>query len=295
MQNETIEKTRTLPKHVQVDRPILRYHGGKWKLAPWIIEHFPEHRIYTETFGGAGSILLRKPRSFSEVYNDLYSDVVTLFKVLRDLDKSGELIRRLALTPYSRVEFEESYSASECDIETARKLIVRAFMGFSSASATTPNGRGFCGGAKSPNTSPADEWARFPHNISQVAKRFIGVVIENRPAMQVLKQYDTAETLHYVDPPYPKQTRTSGDVYAFEMDENDHRELGATLNSLKGMVVLSGYACELYDNKLFPHWHRVTKDTFADHGVKRTEVLWLNPAAKERLFSSSKQVSIFEQ
>lgn len=53
-----------------VKRPIVRYHGGKWMLAPWIISHFPEHKIYNESFGGGASVLLRKSRSFSEIYRE---------------------------------------------------------------------------------------------------------------------------------------------------------------------------------------------------------------------------------
>lgn len=36
-----------------------------------------------------------------------------------------------------------------------------------------------------------------------------GVVIENRPAGEIMPQHDTLETLHYVDPPYPLETRLS--------------------------------------------------------------------------------------
>ena len=59
-------------------RPILRYHGGKWLLAPWIISRFPAHRVYTEVFGGAASVLMRKSPSYGEVYNDLDGEIVSI-------------------------------------------------------------------------------------------------------------------------------------------------------------------------------------------------------------------------
>src|SRR5574337_272680 len=88
-------------------RPLLRYHGGKWKLAPWILRHLPPHRVYVEPFGGGASVLLQKPRSYAEVYNDLDGEVVNLFIMARE--RGEELAQAIELTPFAREEFELSY------------------------------------------------------------------------------------------------------------------------------------------------------------------------------------------
>ena len=112
-------------------RPALRWHGGKWILAQWIIGHFPKHQAYVEPFGGAASVLIRKPVSYAEIYNDLDHTVVNFFKVLRS-DRAQELVEVLRLTPFSRVEFMEAYGESDDPVERARRLVIRSFMGFGS-------------------------------------------------------------------------------------------------------------------------------------------------------------------
>ncbi len=84
-------------------RPLLRWLGGKWRLAPWIIQHLPPHRIYIEPFGGAASVLLRKPRAHAEVWGDLDGGLVNLFAVLRST-RAEELISAVTLTPFARAE-----------------------------------------------------------------------------------------------------------------------------------------------------------------------------------------------
>ncbi|ENQ3933457.1 DNA adenine methylase, partial [Salmonella enterica subsp. enterica serovar Newport] len=119
-----------------IRHPAVRYHGGKFRLASWIISHFPEHRCYVEPSGGGASVLLKKESSEAEVYNDLDGDVVNLFRVLRNPEASRALIDVCALTPYSRDEFLHAYSPTNNPVEQARRLIVRATMGFGSAGAT---------------------------------------------------------------------------------------------------------------------------------------------------------------
>lgn len=266
-------------------RPVLRYHGGKFKLAPWIVSHFPEHRIYVEPFGGAASVLLRKTRSYVEVYNDLDGEIVNLFRVLRNPAQARELLRLVYLTPFAREEFELSYITADDPVEQARRTLFRSAAGYSTAGATGTQWRtGFRANATRNGTIPATDWAGLPDILETIVERLRGVVIENRPAVDVIQTYDGPTTLHYLDPPYPFATRNrrwAGNCYQYEMTDADHCELAALTHRLQGAVIISGYPCELYDQKLYPDWRRVTWETHADQALDRTEVLWLNRAAAE--------------
>ena len=276
-------KPRTMGSPVR--RPVLRWHGGKYLLAPWIVSHFGRHRVYTEPFGGAASVLLRKPRCYAEIYNDLDGDVVNLFRVLRS-EHAPELIRRLELTPFARVEFEDSYEMSEDPIEEARRLIVRSFMGFGSDGFNRATRTGFRANSNRSGTTPAHDWVNYPPALRAIVERLQGVIIENRPAMEVCRQHDADDCLHYLDPPYMPETRSgksrkTGEryhAYAHEMTTEDHVAFLADVVTLNGAVVISGYATALYDEALHG-WRRVTRAALADGALKRVEVLWLNRRA----------------
>lgn len=261
-------------------RPIVRWHGGKWQLAPWIIEHFPAHRIYVEPFGGGGSVLMRKPRSYAEVYNDLDGEIVNLFRVVRD--RGEDLRTLLEVTPFARTEFLESYEPSSDPLEQARRTVIRSFMGFGSNSHNKATG--FRSNANRSGTTPAHDWKNYPDALARGIARLRGVCIENRDAIEVMTTHDGAETLHYVDPPYVPETRDKGSDYRHEMNQQQHRDLAAFLGTLKGAVVLSGYASALYD-ELFAGWQRVERRGFCDRARERTEVLWLRNVEAD-LFSS---------
>lgn len=259
-------------------RPVLRYHGGKWQLAPWIISYFPEHKIYVEPFGGAASVLLRKPRSYSEVYNDLDGEVVNLFRVLRNPSQARELVRLVKLTPFAREEFELSYITAGDPIEQARRTLVRSWQGFHGRAIAGSN-TGFRTGIRLTGGTASHNWCDLPQSFIQVMERFRGVVIENQPAVNVIAAYDSDATLFYVDPPYVHDTRGKSARYAHEMNDDDHRELAAPLHTVRGMVIISGYACDLYDKELYPGWRRIERTTHADGAHDRVEVLWISPSA----------------
>lgn len=266
-------------------RPVLRYHGGKWMLAPWIISHFPPHRVYVEPYAGGASVLMRKPRSFAEVYNDQWSEVVNVFRVLRDPDQAAELERVLRITPFSREEFETTYPDSDAPaVERARRAILRSFAGFGSASTNGSYTTGFRANSMRSHTTPAHDWARYPDSIRFFVERLRGTVIEHRPALDVIDQQDSPDTLFYVDPPYPHSTRNmrrGNASYTHEMTDQDHEQMAEQLHKCRGMVVVSGYRCELYD-RLFGDWERREVEALADGARPRVEVLWLNPACSQR-------------
>ena len=261
------------------NRPALRWFGGKWSLAPWIISHFPKHQIYVEPYGGAASVLLRKARIEAEVYNDLDASVVGLFCILRDPARAKKLSRAIALTPFASREFELAHHLTDDDDESARRLIVRSFMSFGSGG--NYEVKGFRASSLKSGRSPgARSWITMPDGIDRITERLRGVVIECLDALQVMANHDTPETLHYVDPPYVHSTRTATNSYAVEMTDDDHAEMLEFLKGLSGMVVLSGYPCALYDDAL-DDWTVFSMQTYDQRKKKRMERLWINPRCAE--------------
>lgn len=261
-------------------RPIVRYHGGKWLIAPKIIALFPAHRIYVEPFGGAASVLLRKPRSYAEVYNDLESEIVNLFQQIRD---NGEALRRaLELTPYAREEFMATYKKGrKTALERARQFVIRCYMGFGSNAHEKLTG--FRARSNRSGTTPSHDWMHYPSQLPEIVSRLQGVVIENRLASKVMAAHDGGDTLFYLDPPYPHDTRSSmqglrhGGSYHHEMTDQDHRDLLDQAKTVRGHVIISTYPNGLYQESL-AGWGRVEIDALADGARPRKEVLYLSPS-----------------
>ncbi|ENO7479052.1 DNA adenine methylase [Citrobacter amalonaticus] len=267
-----------------IKHPAIRYHGGKFRLAPWIIEQMPNHVCYVEPFGGAAGVLLQKPRSYAEVYNDLDSEVVNLFRVLRDPELSQRLQEVCALTPYSRDEFLAAKEETVDPVERARRMVVRACMGFGTASGIGGDS-GFRHDSKRKYATPSHLWERYPETLAAVCQRLQGVIIENRDALAVMRSHDAETTLHYIDPPYMPETRSKGHrYYRHEMTVEGHEQLLAVSRTMTGMVMISGYDHEVY-NDMLSGWAKNEKASriSAGRGTKvRTECLWLNPAARQK-------------
>lgn len=270
-------------------RPIMRYFGSKWLAAPWIVAQFMPHTTYTETYGGSAAVLLSKAPCTLEIYNDLDDEMVTLFRVLRSRDSAAELHRLLRLTPYSRREFDiaQRQPHDSDPIESARRTLVRAHMGWGSGAITRRHVTSFRASSRSrSDLTFARRWAHIPNTLSALTNRLQGVIIECDDALRILGRNDSPTAVHYVDPPYPHSTRHDGNRYRHEMTDSDHVALADVLHRCVGQVVLSGYDCSLYAD-LYADWHRLQRPSFSMRGGAdtRIETLWLNRPAQHTLFT----------
>lgn len=254
-------------------RPVMRYYGGKFRIASEIVALMPPHEVYVEPFSGAASVLLAKPRVPCEVYNDLCGDVVNVFRQLRD---SGEaLLRGLFLTPYSREEYRLAYEPTTDALEAARRFVYRSTAGIGSDSTRKLNG--FRNSLDDGKYTWASSWAGLPESLQAVVARLHGVIIENLPAAKVIERFDAANALIYCDPPYVELTRkdkTKG--YAFEMmAEAEHELLLRQLLNCKAKVMISGYDHKLYRD-LLKDWDMQSFAARNQRNDAVRELLWCN-------------------
>lgn len=258
-----------------VTGPVLKWPGAKWRMAAALATSLPAHTTYLEPFFGSGAVLFAKPRALLETVNDLDSRVVNLFSVLRDRPEA--LARAIDLTPWAREEHRGA-DTDECltgePVEDARRFLVRSWQSHGADCKWRNSWRQSDATGRS---QPARTWLTLPDRILGVVDRLRGVQIDSRPAVEIIARHAVAGCLIYADPPYPLSTRHRS-YYRHEMTDADHLVLLDALDAHPGPVVLSGYACDLYDHRL-AHWQRETSAAVAGNGVARTEVVWRNARA----------------
>jgi len=273
-------------------RIVFGWYGGKFSHLDWLLPLLPACHHYCEPFAGSGAVLLNRATSPVETYNDIDGEVVNFFRVLRD--RHEELIRAIALTPFSREEYHKAiYGATHGigDVERARRFYIKARQTRTGLAQTASLGRW----ANCKDTSRAgmsgvvSRWLGGVDALDDIAQRLIRVQIENRPAVDVIRLYDSPTTLFYCDPPYLHATRGDAKAYGFEMDEDQHRDFAEAVNECKGLVAVSGYdhplMAELFGSK---RWFKTVGMDKTIHSTKgtRQEALWTNynPTNQEQLF-----------
>lgn len=250
---------------------VLKYPGAKNRIANWICEYIPDHEVYLEPYFGSGAVFFNKVPARIETLNDIDGNVVNYFSMIRNHPE--ELAVQLEMTPYSRDEYYRAceIKSNETDIERARKFAVRCWQGFG-CSNLYRNGFRSSQQSRSPHTTK--EWRNLPERLLAATERLKNAQIENLPALELIKRYDTPDVFMYIDPPYLHGTRKNY-LYRYEMEDEEHIELLEHLAGHPGKVLLSGYDNEMY-NDMLPGWRKVQKKTQAEAGIARIETLWMN-------------------
>ena len=267
---------------VTVTRPALRYYGGKWLAAPWVISCFPQHRAYLEPCAGGASVLARKRPCEVEVINDANGRVVNFFQQLRD--NAAELIRRVELTPWAEDEYRECQRPADDAVEDARRLYVTSWQSVHGVGSDRSGWRWMADPDVRRGLSPSVDW--ITNDLTAFAQRLRRVHIMNRDALAVIRRMQVIDScLIYFDPPYTLERRTRRDGYgAFEVTEEWHAEAAELLRRHAGYVVVSGYSSPLYEQLYEAHgWRRIDRAFQGNSGSMRVESLWLNPATQAAL------------
>lgn len=243
----------------------------------------PPHIGYVEPYFGSGAVFFNKPKSPIETIADIDGNVVRFFKTCREHPE--ELAFAVSMTPWSREEFLQCGFCDESvdDVEAARQFAVRCWQAFGARLGDKTGWRNTVGRDRRHGPDNPTMWRRMPGVITQVAERLRDAQVENRPAVEVIEHNNGPEILIYADPPYVKSTRTlNGDQYRYEMSDDDHVRLLCALKKHSGMVLLSGYDCELYRDML-TGWRMESIRTKAERGAPRTECLWTNQNCINRM------------
>jgi DNA adenine methylase len=261
---------------------VFGWYGGKYSHLEWLLPLLPQCHHYCEPFAGSAAVLLNREPSPVETYNDIDGEVVNFFRVLRD--QSDELIRLIALTPFSREEYHKAIDSVNVDLsplEKARYFYVKARQTRTGLAQTASLGRW----ANCKDTSRAgmsgvvSRWLGGVDALADIANRLLRVQIENRPAIDIIRLYDSPGTLFYCDPPYLHATRGDTKAYGFEMDFIQHQEFAEAVSKCKAKVAVSGYDHPLMDELFEPSkWLKTLGQDRTIHSTKgkRQEILWTN-------------------
>jgi DNA adenine methylase len=269
------------------------YVGGKTRLVNWIVDHLPEHTVFVEPFGGSAAVLLNKPRSKIEVFNDRDGEIVHFFEVAREhAEELAEWCRR---TPYSEQlhnQWVRQFYAGEPPSDPIERAGRFVFLRYTQWSAKYSGPSGFKRDTPRARQAESEVWRDVPERIAEVCDRLQGVSIQSADYRDVIERYDEPETVFYCDPPYLDKEETYG------VDGFDHSELAGALRAIQGYAIVS------YTDRpegLYDGWLESTREFGHDagnrtgHSKEVTERLLLNYDPNESPdFTDARQALITE-
>lgn len=264
---------------------VIKYFGGKNGMFNNIIKHFPDkgsYDTYIEPFGGSFAIGFHTPDDMIapiEIYNDLYNNVYSLFKVLTNDTLFYEFKKLCDLSYYSEVlrkHFKE-------ELKNDKLSDVRRAFYFFYVNRCSHNGVGGFSINRVVRRNMAKSVSDYLSTVDGLLKihqRLSKVMVLNRNAISLIEEYNSPNVFIYADPPYVLSTRTSSTRYPVDMTDADQEKfIDACINS-KAKLLISGYDNKLYnkltDNGFQQITFNVNTITGKHEPKTKTETLWKN-------------------
>jgi len=262
-------------------KSLISWYGGKHKMVKYINCFIPFNKIntYVEVFGGGGHVLINKPFSPIEVYNDINKGLYSIFRCLNDVEKTKILIEKLLKTDYNEDEFLYAYNnwdKVQDEIEMAKLTFILSTQSFNSSC---------CHWNRPCSPKDLEQYHRKIISILDFVPRFKNVIVENMTFEEIIKKYDDINTFFYMDPPYVPSTRTTKDVYKYEMKDELHEKMVDILMNIRGKALVSGYDNPIYNRISDGNWSKVSLGRFSKSSQKTKkggykqfgeEFLWMN-------------------
>ena len=200
---------------------------------PRLLPLIPEHTAYIEVFGGAAALLLNKPASSFEVYNDYDSELVNLFEVIRD--DVDAFVKKADWLLYSR-ELNEKWkndlkagTVPEDKVERA----LRFWYVMRSCFAAHPyKGWAF---AKNKNRSRPQSMTNALTTLRTIHDRLRAVEIDRLDFRRCIKNRDGPRNFLFLDPPYLDAEEYRLGVFTLQ----DHVDLADILHHAKSKWLLT--------------------------------------------------------
>lgn len=258
----------------------IRYYGSKGGFYNKIIEHFPTtpYDTYVEPFAGTFIVGLKKPIAKVEVYNDLESNVYSLYKVISDKELFVQFKEKCDLALYC----EELRKECKENLKDENLSIVDRAFNFFYVNRTSHNGIG----GFSMNThvrrgmsKAVSDFLSSIDRLPELHDRLSKVIITNTDGVKLINKYNNPNTLIYCDPPYEQSTRTEA-RYTVDMNRDEHINFLESVIKNKSKILISGYDCELYnvltENGFTKHNFEVKTMDGNFNKKTKVETLWKN-------------------
>ena len=216
---------------VRAAAPVAPWLGGKKALHQRIISRIDTipHTTYCEPFVGMGGVFLRRIwRPKLEVANDINGEIVNLFRILQRHYPQLMDVMRFQLA--SRREFERLRRVDPSyltDLERAARFVYLQRLAF--------------GGKIDGVFGAATDRARFSLSrleplLEAAHERLEAVVFECLDWSELIRRYDSAGTLFYLDPPY---FGGESDYGKGLFDTGAFGRMAKNLAAIKGAFILS--------------------------------------------------------